>query len=94
MVYHKGNYGKYKDSREMYIHICLKLSFRSKIIQFIKNTYIIINASNDGICVEFEKKEHNLGLPTFKLPTSTKKGLKTHPLNIIIFDIFSICLLV
>jgi len=59
-----------------------------------KNTYIIINASNDGIYVEFErKKEHNLGLPNFKLPTSTKKGLKTYPLNSI-FDIFSICLLV
>ena len=33
----------------------------------------MINASNGGICVEFwRKKQHNLGLPTFKLPTSTK----------------------
>ena len=41
-----------------------------------------------GICVEFSrKKQHNLGLPTFKLPANTKH-LKTNPLNII-FDDFS-----
>jgi len=33
----------------------------------------MINASNKVICVEFRRKEqHNLGLPTFKLPASTK----------------------
>ena len=36
-----------------------------------------------------EKTTHNLGLPTFKLLTSTKNSLKTNPLNII-FDDFSI----
>ena len=59
----------------------LKLPFRSKLIHFIrfflKLTYFIINASNEGICVEFwRKKEYNLGLPTFKLPTSTKHRLR------------------
>jgi len=34
------------------------------------------NASNEGICVEFlKKKQHNLGLPTFKLLASTKNLL-------------------
>ena len=37
------------------------------------HTYIKINDSNEGICVEFRrKKQHNIGLPTFKLPASTK----------------------
>jgi len=37
----------------------------------------MINASNEGICVEFcRKNPHNLGLPTFKLPTSTKNILR------------------
>jgi len=28
-------------------------------------TYIMINASYEGICVEFErKKQHNIGFPT------------------------------
>ena len=31
----------------------------------------MINASNKGICVKF-----NLGLPTFKLPASTKHLLR------------------
>ena len=35
----------------------------------------MINASNEGIYVEFERKKtpqhHHLGLPTFKLPAST-----------------------
>jgi len=56
-------------------------------------TYIYYdkNASNEGICVEFWKKkqQHNLGLPTFKLPASTEHLFKTNPLNII-FDYFSI----
>jgi len=31
----------------------------------------MINASNERICVEFEERQqHNLGLPTFKLPAS------------------------
>ena len=52
----------------------------------------MIKASNEGICGGFwRKKQHNLGLPTFKLPTSTKP-FKTNPLNII-FDDFSIWLL-
>jgi len=34
---------------------------------------MMINASNDGICVEFRRKtQHKIGLPTFKLPASTK----------------------
>ena len=36
----------------------------------------MINASNEGICVEFGRKKHNLSLPTFKLPTSTKTILR------------------
>ena len=33
----------------------------------------MVNASNTGICVEFlRKNQHNLGLPTFLLPASTK----------------------
>jgi len=37
----------------------------------------MINTSNEGICVEFSrKKRHNLGLPTFKLPASTKHILR------------------
>ena len=36
----------------------------------------MINASNVGICVEFEEKQHNLDLPTFKLPASTKNLLR------------------
>jgi len=41
--------------------------------------------------LNFEEKQqqHNLGLPTFKLPASTKKSFKTYPLNIILDD-FSI----
>ena len=35
------------------------------------------NASNEGICAEFlKRKRHNLGLPTFKLPASTKTLLR------------------
>ena len=31
-----------------------------------------MNASDEGICIEFERKsKHNIGFPTFKLPTST-----------------------
>ena len=34
---------------------------------------LITNATYNGNCVEFErKKQHNIGFPTFKLPTSTK----------------------
>ena len=37
----------------------------------------MINASNEGICVEFGKKKlHNLILPTSKMPTSTKHILR------------------
>jgi len=36
-----------------------------------------------------EKTQHNLGLPTFKLPTRFYKSFKINPLNIIIDD-FSI----
>ena len=37
----------------------------------------MINVSNEGICVEVgRKKTHNIGLPTFKLPTSTKTLLR------------------
>jgi len=33
----------------------------------------MINASNEGICVDqvLKQKQHNLGLPTFKLLAST-----------------------
>ena len=38
----------------------------------------------EGICVEFWKKtQHNIVLPTFKLPV---KSFKTNPLNIIFDD--------
>jgi len=36
----------------------------------------MIKSSNEGICVEFEEKKHNFGLPTFKLPASTKNRLR------------------
>ena len=36
-----------------------------------KYTYIIINASYEGICVEFERKQHKIGFPNFKFPAST-----------------------
>ena len=39
--------------------------------------------------LSFKEKQHNLGLPTFKLRASTKTLFKTNPLNII-FDEFSI----
>ena len=43
----------------------------------------MIIAYNEGICVEFwNKQKHNLGLPPFKLPASTKT--KTTPLYIIL----------
>ena len=29
-----------------------------------------------------EKKQHNLGLPSFKLPARSKMYIKTNPLNI------------
>ena len=63
--------------------IIWQLSFQSQLISFLQKTffeislqYIIINASNKGICVEFErKKQHNIGFPSFKLPASTKNLL-------------------
>ena len=33
-----------------------------------------------------KEKQHNIGLPTFKLPASTKTYFKTNPLNIIVDD--------
>jgi len=37
----------------------------------------MIHVSNEGICVEVgRKKTHNIGLPTFKLQTSTKTRLR------------------
>jgi len=36
----------------------------------------MINASNEGICSVMKKKQHNLGLTTFKLPASTKNLLR------------------
>jgi len=37
---------------------------------------IIMNASYEVICAEFDRgKHHNLGFPTFKLPSSTKNIL-------------------
>jgi len=52
----------------------------------------MINASNEGICVEFWiKKTHNLGLLAFKLPASTKNLLRQQcNLQTIIFEDFSI----
>ena len=41
----------------------------------------MINASNEGICGwVLKKQQHNLGLPTFKLPASTKTLLRLTPL--------------
>jgi len=45
-------------------------------IKYLINKYFkelaYTNASNKGICDEFcRKQQHNLGLPTFKLPAST-----------------------
>jgi len=43
---------------------------------FKKLAYIFtINASYEGICVELERKQHNIGFPTFKLQGSTKNPL-------------------
>jgi len=36
----------------------------------------MVNASNEGICVEFWRKKHNLSLPTFKLTASTNISLR------------------
>ena len=36
----------------------------------------MINASNVLVCCVLKKKQHNLGLPTFKLPASTKNLLR------------------
>ena len=52
----------------------LKLPFRSQFINYIEKnglrnyyTYIMINAYDEGICVESErKKQHNIGLSTLK----------------------------
>jgi len=52
------------------------------------HTYIIINTSNGGVCVEFEKK-YNTGFPCFKLPESTNQYLMTGTFNII-FDHFGL----
>ena len=51
----------------------------------------MINASNGGICVEFEQKTTQ---PWFNFSNCRQvlKSFKTNPLNII-FDEFSICLL-
>ena len=41
-----------------------------------KLKYIVINASYEGICVEFEKTHnHNIGFFTFKLTASTNNRL-------------------
>jgi len=37
-----------------------------------------MNGSYQGMCVEFEQKNNNIGLPTFKLPASSKH-FKTNP---------------
>ena len=47
-----------------------------------------MNASFEGICVEFErKKQHNIGFSTFKFETARKYQtyFMTDPLNIIIW---------
>jgi len=31
-----------------------------------------MNVSYEGICVELEIKQHNISVPTFKLPASSK----------------------
>ena len=51
-----------------------------KIILRNKHTYINKNASYEGnLCWIWKKKQHNIGFPTFKLPTSTKHLLRlTH----------------
>ena len=38
----------------------------------------MINASNEGICVDqvLKQNQQNLGLPTFKLPASSKHLLR------------------
>ena len=46
------------------------LSFPINYIKTYFKTYIIINASYEGICAEFER-EQNIGFPTFKLSAST-----------------------
>ena len=32
----------------------------------------MINASYEGICVEFERKKYTIGVPSFKLPACIK----------------------
>ena len=44
-------------------------------LYFRELAYIMINASNEGICV-LKKKQHNFGLPIIKLPTSTTNSLR------------------
>ena len=61
----------------------LKTQFRSHLINFLnifwrnKHAYIyLINASYEGIRVEFESKNTTkIGFPTFKMPASTKNNL-------------------
>ena len=39
------------------------------------HTYIKINVSYEGVCVEFEgKKEYNIGFPTYRLTQILKKN--------------------
>ena len=72
------------NERATHLHVeisYLKLPFCTQFINFIKHILrsqhacIITNASYDGICVWFErKKQHNIGSPTFTLPTSSNQS--------------------
>ena len=74
------------NERQMYSYSfqCVKVALSFQINKYHKTnilrnylTYIMINAYNEGICVEFWRKEqHNLGLTSFKLPASTNNLLR------------------
>ena len=66
--------------------------FPTKIFKGIRHTYIMINAFNEGICVEFWRKNNTTLVYLLSNCRQVLKLFKTNPLNII-FDDFSIWLL-
>ena len=77
----------------------LKVALSFPINKFHKNnilrnyhTYIMINASNKGICVEFWRKNNTALVYLLSNCRQVLKSYKTNPLNII-FNDFSIWLL-
>jgi len=68
----------YKYTKSLFkVSLFLINKFHPKNILRNKHTYLMINASNEGICVDLCKKQkHNLCLPAFKLAASTTNLLR------------------